>query len=58
VWASRRGQVGATKEQVAEVILQTIFYAGGAAVANARGVAHEVFEAKAKKRTVKGRLLR
>ena len=41
-------KLGAPKEQVVEVILQTIFYAGGAAVANALGVAHEVFEAKAK----------
>src|SRR4051812_264190 len=39
-------KLGATKEQVVEVILQTIFYAGGAAVANALGVAHELFKAR------------
>lgn len=39
-------KLGATREQVVEVILQTIFYAGGAAVANALGAAHEVFKAR------------
>jgi 4-carboxymuconolactone decarboxylase len=39
-------KLGATKEQVVEVILQTIFYAGGAAVANALGVANEVFQSR------------
>ena len=37
-------KLGATKKQVAEVILQTIFYAGGAAVANALQVANEVYQ--------------
>jgi len=36
--------LGATKEQLVEVILQTIFYAGGAAVANALNIANEVFK--------------
>lgn len=36
-------KLGATKEQIVEVILQTLFYAGGAAVANALTVANEVF---------------
>jgi 4-carboxymuconolactone decarboxylase len=39
-------KLGATREQVVEVILQTLFYAGGAAVANALGVAHETFKAR------------
>ena len=39
-------KLGATKEQVVEVILQTIFYAGGAAVANALGVANEVYQSR------------
>jgi 4-carboxymuconolactone decarboxylase len=39
-------KLGATKEQVVEVILQTIFYAGGAAVANALGAANEVFQSR------------
>ena len=39
-------KLGAKKEQVVEVILQTIFYAGGAAVANALGTANEVFKAR------------
>ncbi len=34
---------GATREQIVETILQTLFYAGGAAVNNALGVAAEVF---------------
>lgn len=38
---------GATREQIVETILQTLFYAGGAAVNNALGVAAEVFVAKA-----------
>lgn len=37
-------KLGATKEQVVEVILQTIFYAGGAAVANALNIANELFK--------------
>jgi 4-carboxymuconolactone decarboxylase len=37
--------LGATKQQIIEVILQTIFYAGGAAVANALIIANEVFKA-------------
>jgi 4-carboxymuconolactone decarboxylase len=36
---------GASREQIIECILQTMFYAGGAAVNNALGVAAEVFEA-------------
>ncbi len=40
-------KLGAAKEQVVEVILQTLFYAGGAAVANALAVAKEVFAASA-----------
>ena len=36
--------VGATKEEVVETILQTLFYAGGAAVANALGVAKGAFD--------------
>lgn len=40
-------KLGATKEQVVEVILQTLFYAGGAAVANALNSANEVFQARA-----------
>jgi len=38
-------KLGATRQQIIEVILQTIFYAGGAAVANALGVANETFKA-------------
>ena len=38
-------KLGATKQQIIEVILQTIFYAGGAAVANALNIANEVFKA-------------
>lgn len=34
---------GASREQILETILQTMFYAGGAAVNNALGVAAEVF---------------
>src|SRR5581483_7760396 len=37
-------QLGASKEQVIEVILQMLFYAGGAATANALGAAKRVFE--------------
>ncbi|MBN3768921.1 MULTISPECIES: carboxymuconolactone decarboxylase family protein [Burkholderia] len=36
---------GATREQIVETILQTMFYAGGAAVNNALGVVAEVFAA-------------
>jgi 4-carboxymuconolactone decarboxylase len=36
-------KLGAAREQIIEVILQTIFYAGGAAVANALSVAQEQF---------------
>jgi 4-carboxymuconolactone decarboxylase len=42
-------KLGATKEQVVEVILQTLFYAGGAAVANALGAASEVFKQRESK---------
>ena len=38
--------LGATKEQIVEVILQVLFYAGGAATSNALAVAKEVFEKK------------
>jgi 4-carboxymuconolactone decarboxylase len=38
--AARR--VGATREQIVETILQMLFYAGGAAVANALVIAGEV----------------
>lgn len=38
-------KLGAAKEQIIEVILQTIFYAGGAAVANGLSVAQEAFKA-------------
>ncbi|WP_431823585.1 carboxymuconolactone decarboxylase family protein [Burkholderia sp. F1] len=34
---------GASREQIVEAILQTMFYAGGAAVNNALGVAADVF---------------
>ena len=37
-------KLGATKQQIIEVILQTIFYAGGAAVANALNTANEEFK--------------
>jgi 4-carboxymuconolactone decarboxylase len=37
-------KLGATRQQIVEVILQNLFYAGGAAVANALGVANEVFQ--------------
>ena len=37
-------KLGATKEQIVETILQLMFYAGGAAVANALAVASEVFK--------------
>jgi len=40
-------KLGASKQQVVEVILSTLFYAGGAAVANALGAAKEVFAAHA-----------
>ena len=38
--------LGATKEQIVEAILQVLFYAGGAAVANALNTANEVFKAR------------
>lgn len=38
-------KLGAPREQIVEVILQTLFYAGGAAVANALMIAHEAFTA-------------
>src|SRR6185369_15716379 len=37
-------KLGATKEQIVEVILQMTFYAGGAAVANALNIAGELFK--------------
>jgi 4-carboxymuconolactone decarboxylase len=37
-------KLGASNAQVVEVILQTLFYAGGAAVANALKTADEVFK--------------
>src|ERR1700749_545725 len=37
-------KLGATKEQIVEVILQMTFYAGGAAVSNALSHAKEVFQ--------------
>jgi len=37
-------KLGATKQQIVEVILQVLFYAGGAAVANALGIAGEAFK--------------
>jgi len=37
-------RLGASKEQIVEVILQMTFYAGGAAVSNALGYAKEVFQ--------------
>jgi 4-carboxymuconolactone decarboxylase len=40
-------KLGASQPQVVEVILQMTFYAGGAAVANALGIADEVFKARA-----------
>ncbi|MGS0891869.1 carboxymuconolactone decarboxylase family protein [Burkholderia stagnalis] len=36
---------GATREQIVEAIIQTMFYAGGAAVNNALGVVAEAFDA-------------
>ena len=39
-------KLGATKEQVVEVILQLLFYAGGAAVANALNIASGVFQGR------------
>lgn len=35
--------VGASREEITETILQTLFYAGGAAVANALAAAKDVF---------------
>ena len=40
-------KLGASKQQIIEVILQTIFYAGGAAVANALKIADGTFKAQA-----------
>lgn len=40
-------KLGATREQIVEVILQLMFYAGGAAVANELSVAGEVFAVRA-----------
>jgi 4-carboxymuconolactone decarboxylase len=37
-------QLGANKEQVVEVILQMIFYAGGANVSNALAIAKEILD--------------
>ena len=37
-------RLGATREQIVEAILQVLFYAGGAAVANALVVADEAFK--------------
>ena len=37
-------KLGATKQQIVEVILQMTFYAGGAAVSNALSHAKEVFQ--------------
>ena len=38
-------KLGSTKEQVVEVILQMLFYAGGAATSNALAIAKDVFDA-------------
>src|SRR5262245_24001360 len=38
--------LGATKQQIVEVILSVLFYAGGAAVANALTIAAEAFRAR------------
>ncbi|MBS1661656.1 MAG: carboxymuconolactone decarboxylase family protein [Bacteroidetes bacterium] len=40
-------KLGATKQQVVEVILQMTFYAGGAAVSNALAYTKEVFQTHA-----------
>jgi 4-carboxymuconolactone decarboxylase len=40
-------KLGASREQVVETILQMMFYAGGAAVANALHTAGEVFDVRA-----------
>ncbi len=37
-------KLGATRQQITEVILQMLFYAGGAATSNALGFAKEVFK--------------
>jgi len=39
-------KLGASKQQIVEVILQCMFYAGGAAVANALTAAGEVFKSR------------
>lgn len=40
-------KLGAKKEQIVEVLLSLLFYAGGAAVANALGVAGQAFASQA-----------
>jgi 4-carboxymuconolactone decarboxylase len=37
-------KLGATKQQIVEVILQMLFYAGGAATSNALAVAKDIFK--------------
>lgn len=37
-------KLGATRQQIVEVILQMLFYAGGAATSNALAIAKEVFK--------------
>jgi 4-carboxymuconolactone decarboxylase len=39
-------KLGANKDQIVEVLLQVLFYAGGAAVSNALAHAKEVFIAQ------------
>ena len=39
-------EIGGTKEQIAEVILQMTFYAGGAATSNAMRIAKETLQKK------------
>ena len=39
-------KLGATRQQIVETLLQLMFYAGGAAVANALSVAGEVFRSR------------
>ena len=46
-------KLGGSKEQIIEVILQMVFYAGGAATSNALGYAKEVFEQHGKEADVK-----
>lgn len=40
-------EIGTTREQIVETILQMLFYAGGAATSNALRIAAEVFATKA-----------